>query len=39
MIYNVVTSKYHSERITEAGTLIEGKQINLGEGELKMSNL
>ena len=44
MSYNVITSKHDSERITEAGTLFEEQQlfveiINLGEGELKMSNL
>ena len=41
MSYNVITSKQKSERITEAGTLFEGKNetVNLGEGELKMSNL
>ena len=41
MSYNVITSKHDSERIAEAGTLFEGQQWdnNLGEGELKMSNL
>ena len=41
MSYNVMTSKHDSERIAEAGTLFEGQQrdSNLGEGELKMSNL
>ena len=41
MSYNVITSKHDSERIAEAGTLFEGQQgdNNLGEGELKMSNL
>jgi len=41
MSYNVITSKQKSERIDEAGTMFEGQQgdSNLGEGELKMSNL
>ena len=41
MSYNVITSKQKSKRIHEAGTMFEGQQPdnNLGEGELKMSNL
>ena len=40
MSYKVITGKHVSERVSEAGTLKGNNEtINLGEEELKMSNL
>ena len=41
MNYNVITSKHNSERMLkqELGLKGNNETINLGEGELKMSNL